>query len=149
MMARRIDGASKSWFKGLDRDTDTTRLANDIARASRSLSQHVVRLQSDLVSFVSNLEKMEVKRKKQSTTRRILGWLKHLFNVLASIFEIGSFIAPFLYSVGLGAGLGVSIASRLCRAAAELCDRAAGTSLRMHRKHRSGLMSDRRFHFLT
>ena len=131
MMARRIDGASKSWFKGLECDTNTTRLANDIAMASRSLSQNVVKLQSDLASFVSDLEKIEAK-KKQSTARRILGWLKHLFNALAGIFALGSFIAPFLHSVAPGVGLVLPVASTLWKAAAEFCGMAAGTFLRFH-----------------
>ena len=131
MMARRIDGASKSWFKGLDCDTDTTRLANDIARASRSLSQHVVKLQNDLASFVSDLEKIEVK-KKQSTARRILGWLKHLFNALGNIFAFGLFIAPFLHSVAPGVGLVLPVASALWKAAAEFCRMGAGTFLKHH-----------------
>ena len=131
MMARRIDGASKSWFKGLDCDTDTTRLANDIAKASRSLSQNVVKLQSDLALFVSDLEKMDVK-KRQLTVRRILGWLKHLFNALAGVFALGSFIAPFLHSAAPGLGLVLPAASILSRAAAKFCGMAAGTFLRMH-----------------
>ena len=131
MMARRIDGASKSWFKGLDCDTDTTRLANDIARASRSLSQNVVKLQNDLASFVSDLEKIGVK-KEQSTARRIFGWLKHLFNALWGIFALGSVIAPFLHSVAPGVGLVLPVTSALCKAAAEFCRIAAGMFLRMH-----------------
>ena len=130
-MARRIDGASKSWFKGLDCDTDTTKLANDIARASRSLSQNVVELQNDLASFVSDMEKIEVK-KEQSIARRIFGWLKHLFNTVGNIFALGSFIAPFLHSVAPGVGMGLSVGSALCKAAAEFCERAAGTFHRMH-----------------
>jgi len=124
MMARRIDGASKSWFKGLDCDTDTTKLATDIAKASRSLSQNVVRLQSDLALFVSDLEKMDVK-KRQSIVRRILGWLKHLFNALAGVFALGSFIAPFLHSVAPGVGLVLPAASVLSMAAAKFSGMAA------------------------
>ena len=131
MMALRIDSASKSWFKGLVSDTDTTRLADDIARASRSLSQHVVELQSNLASFVSDLEKMEVK-KKQSIGRRILGWLKHMFNALAGVFALGSFIAPLLHSVAPGVGFVLPAASVLWKAAAEFCGMAAGTFLRMY-----------------
>ncbi|KAI0301246.1 hypothetical protein BC826DRAFT_966269 [Russula brevipes] len=103
LMARRIDGASKSWLKGLKYGSDTTRLANDIGKASRSLSQHVAQMQHNLGSFVSALENVEVRRKKTSTTaRRILGWLKYLFNALAGIFALGSFISPFLHSAGPG-----------------------------------------------
>jgi len=131
MMERRIKSASKSRFKGLDRDTDTTRLANDIAKASRSLSQNVVKLQSDLASFVSDLEKMDVKRR-QSIVRRILGWLKHLFNALAGVSALGSAIAPFLPSAAQGVGLVLPVASVLWKAAAKICEMAAGTLPRMH-----------------
>ena len=114
-MARRIDGASKFklWFKGLDYDPDTTRLANDIARASRSLSQNVVKLQGDLRSFVNDLEKKG--KKKRSTTRRIFGWLKILFNALGVICAI---VAPI---AAPGVSQVFQLASALWTAAAELC----------------------------
>ena len=70
--AQRIDNASKSWLKGLKYGSDTTRLANDISQASRSLSKHVTQMQGNLRSFVSTLEKMEV-GKKTSAARRVLG----------------------------------------------------------------------------
>ncbi|KAH9160489.1 hypothetical protein EDB89DRAFT_2235757 [Lactarius sanguifluus] len=47
---------------------------------------------------------MEV-QKKSSTARRILGWLKYLFNALASIFALGSFVSPFLHFVTPGLSL--------------------------------------------
>ena len=128
MMARRIDDASKSWFKGLGCDPDSARLAKDITRASRSLSESVMRLQTDLASFVSDLEKMDVKEKKL-IVRQMLGWLKILLNALSKIFALGSFIAPFLQSVASGMGLVLPVGSILCKAAAELCGIAAGTFL--------------------
>ncbi|KAH9974266.1 hypothetical protein BGW80DRAFT_1458343 [Lactifluus volemus] len=118
--AQRIDNASKSWLKGLKYGTDTTRLANDISQASRSLSKHVTQMQGNLRSFVSALEKMEV-GKKTSTARRILGWLKYLFNALASIFALGSIVSPFLHSVGPGASTIACAASALWKAAAAFC----------------------------
>lgn len=90
-MARRIDDASKSWHKGLKSGSDATRLAIDINIASCLLSYHVKQMQDHLRSFVVALEEIEVKKKK-SMAQRILGWLKHVFNVLASIFALGSFI---------------------------------------------------------
>ena len=128
-MAWQIDGASQSRTRALEYSTDTRRLANVIATASRSLSQNVVRMKSDLDLFVSYLEKMQVKE--QWTAHRILGWLKLLFNALAGIFALGSFIAPFLRPVTPGVDLIAPAASTLCIAAAKLCEIAAGTSLRM------------------
>ena len=129
-MAWQIDGASKSGPKGLDYGTDTRRFADVIATASRSLSQNVVKMKSDLDSFVSYLEKMQVKKEK-SMAHRILGWLKLLFNALAGIFALGSFIAPFLNPVTPGVDLIAPAASALSIAAAELCEIVAGTSLGM------------------
>jgi hypothetical protein len=128
LMARRIDGASKSWLKGLKYGSDTTRLANDINKASRLLSLHVTQMQADLVSFVSALEKMEVRRKK-STPQRILGWLKYLFNALASIFALGTFISPFMHSAVPGVSTISPAASTLWKAAAAFCGAASGASL--------------------
>ncbi|KAH9077658.1 hypothetical protein EDB83DRAFT_2514368 [Lactarius deliciosus] len=119
LMAQRIDDASRSWRKGLKYGQDTTRLANDINQASRLLSQHVEHMQGNLELFVSALEKMEVE-KTSSKARRILGWLKHLFNALASIFDISSFVlpGPFLRPVA-------HAASTLSRAAAAFCGQAS------------------------
>jgi hypothetical protein len=125
-MARRIDGASKSWLKGLRYGTDTTKLANDLVRASRSLSTHIAQMKSDLAAFVSALEKTEV-RKKPSMAKRILGWLKDLFNALARIFALGSFVSPFLHSVAPGVGVIAPAASTLWKAAAAFCGAASGT----------------------
>jgi hypothetical protein len=124
-MAQRIDDASRSWLKGLKYGQDTTRLANDINKASRALSEHVTHMQGNLRSFVSTLEKMEV-RKKSSAARRILGWLKYLFNALASIFALGSFVSPFLHSVAPGLSMVAPAASTLWKAAAAFCGTASG-----------------------
>ena len=129
-MAWQIDGASQSRPKGLDYGTDMRKLANVIATASRSLSQNVVKMKSDLDLLVSYLERMQVK-KEQSWAHRILGWLKLLFNALAGIFALGSFIAPFLRPITPGVDLIAPAVSTLCIAAAKLCEIAAGTSLRM------------------
>jgi hypothetical protein len=123
--AQRIDDASRSWLKGLKYGQDTTRLANDINKASCALSEHVAHMQGNLNTFVSALEKMEV-RKKSSWARRILGWLKHLFNALASIFMLGSFVSPFLHSVAPGISMIAPAASTLWKAAAAFCGAASG-----------------------
>jgi hypothetical protein len=141
LMAQQIGGGTKSGPKGPDCSTDTRRLANIIATASRSLSQNVVKMKGDLDSFVSYLEKMQVK-KEQSMVQRVLGWLKLLFNALAGIFALGSFIAPFLHPVAPGVDLIAPAASALSMAAAELCEMAAGTSLGM--SVRTNKRSDRR-----
>ena len=131
LMAWQIDGASKSSPKVLDCGTDTRRLATVIAAASSSLSQSVVEMMSDLDSFVSYLEKMQVKMEQQSTAHWILGWLKLFFNVLAGILALGSFINPSLHPVASGVRVIAPAASALCMAAAKLCEKAAGTSHRM------------------
>ncbi|KAH8981943.1 hypothetical protein EDB86DRAFT_392203 [Lactarius hatsudake] len=123
-MAQRIDDASRSWRKGLKYGQDTTRLANDINKASRLLSQHVEHMQGNLELFVSALEKMEVE-KTSSKARRILGWLKHLFNALAGIFALGSFVLPFLDPVAPGLSLIAPVVSTLSRAAAAFCEQAS------------------------
>ncbi|KAH9034913.1 hypothetical protein EDB84DRAFT_49182 [Lactarius hengduanensis] len=121
-MAQRIDDASRSWLKGRKYGQD---LSNDINKASRALFQHVAHMQGNLKLFVSALEKMEV-QKKSSTARRILGWLKYLFNALASIFALGSFVSPFLHSVAPGLSLIAPAASTLWKAAAAFCGQASG-----------------------
>jgi len=126
-MAWQIEGASQSRPTGLDYGTDTRKLANVIATASRSLSQNIVKMKSDLDLFVSYLERMQVK-KEQSTAHRILGWLKLLFNALAGIFALGSSIAPVLRPVAPGVDFIAPAASVLCVAAAKLCEIATGTS---------------------
>ena len=129
-MAQQIDSATKSEPKGPDCSTDTRKLADVIATASRSLSRNVVDMKGDLDSFVSYLEKMQVEKEK-SMVCRILGWLKLFFNALAAIFTLGSFIAPFLNPVAPGVDLIAPAASALSIAAAELCKMASGTSLGM------------------
>ena len=130
-MAWQIDGASMSSPKGLDCGTDTKRLANMIAAASRSLSHNVVKMMSDLDSFVSYVEKMQVKMEQQSTAHWILGWLKLFFNVLAGVLGIGLFVVPFPHPVASGVRVIAPAASTLCLAAAKLCEKAAGTPHRI------------------
>jgi prophage DNA circulation protein len=125
-MARRIDDASRLWLKGLKYGQDTTKIANDINKASRALSQHVTQMHENLKSFVSALEKMEVRKKSSIMARRILGWLKLLFNALASLFALGSSLSPFLSSVVPGISLIAPAASTLWNAVAAFCGEASG-----------------------
>jgi len=124
LMAREIDGATKSGPKALDCGMDTKGLANYISAASRSLSQNIAKMNSDLESFVSYLKKMQVKEEKKSMARRILGWLKLFFKALAGIFALGTCIAPLLKTVAPGVDLIAPAASALSLAAAELCQMA-------------------------
>jgi hypothetical protein len=82
----RIDDASKSQYN-LEYDySETTRLANDISEASRSLSINVRKMNENLNSFVSVLEDVQVTAKEEpSLAEKILGWLKYLFKVIARI----------------------------------------------------------------
>jgi hypothetical protein len=57
-MAQRIDDMSGPQHNFEYDDSETTRLANDIRRASRSLSIHVTKMKDNLGSFVSVLEKV-------------------------------------------------------------------------------------------
>ncbi|KAI0267425.1 hypothetical protein BC834DRAFT_842626 [Gloeopeniophorella convolvens] len=124
LMAQRIDDANKSWLKSLKYGAETTRLANDINRAARALSQHVAQMQATLAAFVGALEQLDVRRKK-STARRVLGWLKHLFAALAGIFALGSFFSPFLHSVTPGISMVGPAVSTLWKAAASFCGTAS------------------------
>jgi hypothetical protein len=92
-MAQRIDDASKSRYKLKCDGSETTRLANDISEASRSLSIYVTNMKDNLDKFVSVLENVQVTVKKgRSLTERILGWLKSLFKAIVRIFA--TFCAP-------------------------------------------------------
>jgi hypothetical protein len=86
LMAQRIDDASKSQYNLKYDDSETTRLANDISEASRSLSINVSEMMHNLDSFVSALEEVQVAVKKEPLlAEQILGWLKYLFKAIASI----------------------------------------------------------------
>jgi hypothetical protein len=78
LMAQRIDDASESQYNSRYDDSETTRIANDISEASRSLSINVTDMMNNLDSFVSVLEEVQVTVKKEpSLVERILGWLKY------------------------------------------------------------------------
>ena len=133
LMAGRINSASKSWIKGFKCDeSETTRLANDINRASLDLSLYVTRMKENLNSFVSTLENIEVSARKERQTLAgwILGWLKSLFKALARIFvSLGTFISPFLRSVAPGT-CGIAPAeSTLGKGAVAFCGAGSGAFL--------------------
>jgi hypothetical protein len=91
-MAQRIDDASKSQYNLRYDYSETTRLANDISEASRSLSINVTKMKDNLSSFVSILEQVQVTVKKESLVesvknilRWIWGWLKSMFKAIAMV----------------------------------------------------------------
>ncbi len=55
-----------------------------------------------------------------------------MFNALASIFALGSFLSPFLHSVAPGVSMIAPAASALWKAAAAFCGEASGMSLFRH-----------------
>jgi hypothetical protein len=82
----RIDDASESQYTLKYDYSETTRLANDISGASRSLSINVRKMNDNLNSFVSVLEDVQVTAKEEpSLAEKILGWLKYLFKAIARI----------------------------------------------------------------
>jgi hypothetical protein len=98
-MARRMDDASNSQLRALNRDElGTTTLADDINKASQELLLYVTRMKDNLSSFVSDLEKIEFtgtvgKEQTVTVAEWIWGWLKSLFIVIAWIFAMpGTFI---------------------------------------------------------
>ena len=97
LMARRMEDASKSRLRALNRDElGTTTLADDINKASQELLLYVTRMKDNLSSFVSDLEKIEITVGKEQTftvAEWIWGWLKSLFIMIAWIFATpGTFI---------------------------------------------------------
>ena len=123
LMAQRMDDMSSSQFMGLNYDdSETTRLANDISQASRELSLYVTRMNDNLNSFVSTVEKIQETRKEQTLVEWILEWLKSLFKALARIFvTFGPIITPFLHSIAPNASWVEPAASTLYVAARTFC----------------------------
>jgi hypothetical protein len=131
-MAQQIDYTFKSQWN--DNDTsksrynlkydvsETTRIANDIREASRSLSVNVTDMTFNLDSFVSALEEVQVAVKEQSLAEKFLGWLKYLLKAVVSIVAaVCSPIATLLSRVGPKSRYLTSAVSTLRRAAAEFC----------------------------
>jgi hypothetical protein len=85
-MAQWIDDASESQYNLRYDGSETTRIANDISEASRSLSINVTDMMNNLDSFVSVLKEAQVAVKKElSLAEQILGWLKYLFKAITRI----------------------------------------------------------------
>jgi hypothetical protein len=84
-MAQRIDDASKSQYT-VNAGPEATNLAKDISETSGFLSTNVERMTRDLRSFVSTLEKIQVKVEKKRLAEQILRWLKLLFKAIAKVF---------------------------------------------------------------
>jgi hypothetical protein len=132
LMAQRIDDASKSQYNLKYDESETTRLANDISEASRSLSIYVTKMKDNLNSLVSVLEKVQVTVKKErSLAERILRWLKSLFKSIARIFA--TFCPPIsaflLHSAEPKAQKTASAVSTLGKAAATFCAADSGAFL--------------------
>lgn len=78
-MARRLDDASKSPYNLKYNGPETTKVAKDIDRASRSLLTNVTQMMTELDLFVSALEKVQVTvEREQPPAEDILRWLKFL-----------------------------------------------------------------------
>src|ERR1700755_3424088 len=74
LMAQRIDDASRSQYNLKYDYSETTRLANDISEASRSLSINVRKMNDNLNSLVSVLEDVQVTVKEEpSLAEKVLG----------------------------------------------------------------------------
>ena len=131
LMAQRMDDMSNSQCMGLNYDdSETTRLANDISQASRELSLYVTRMNDNLISFVSTLEKIQETRKEQKLVEWILEWLKSLFKALARIFvTFGPVITPFLHSIAPNASWVEPAASTFYVAARTFCIATSGAFL--------------------
>jgi hypothetical protein len=128
LMSGRIDSASKSWIKGLKCDeSETTKLADDINRASLNLSLYVTRMKDNLNSFVSTLDNIEVsaRKERQTLVGWVLGWLKSLFKTLARIFvSLGTFISVAPGTCGIA-----PVDSTLGKGAVAFCGAASGAFL--------------------
>jgi len=120
------DDASKSRYNFKYDVSETTRIANDIRAASRSLSVNVTNMTYSLESFVSALEDVQVAVKERSLAEKLLGWLKYLLKALlravASIVAaVCSPIATLLSRVEPNPQYLASAVSTLRKAAAEFC----------------------------
>ena len=121
-MAQRIDNASKSQYNLKYDDSETTRIALNIEKASRSLSIFVSRMKDNLKSFVSALEEVQVAVKEQSLAEKFLGWLKYLLKVIVSIVAaVCSPVSSLLSRVEPNPQYLASAVSTLGRAATEFC----------------------------
>ena len=121
-MAQQIDDASKSQHKFKYDVSQTTRIANDINSASRSLSFNVSQMKDNLKSFVSALEEVHVAVKEQSLAEKLLGWLKYLLKAIIRIVAaVCSPIPALLSRVEPNPQYLTSAVSTLGKAVAEFC----------------------------
>ena len=91
LMARRIEEACESQYNMKHDDSETTRLAKSISKASGSLSITVTSMKDGVDLFISALRNVQVGMKNErSQTERILRWLKSLFKVIAIILDTAS-----------------------------------------------------------
>ncbi|KAI0261191.1 hypothetical protein BGY98DRAFT_1104501 [Russula aff. rugulosa BPL654] len=86
LMAQRIDDASKSQYNLKYDGPETTKLAKDINKASRSLSTNVTQMTMTLTHSFRSREGTGHGGKGRSLAERILRWLKTLFKAIAKIF---------------------------------------------------------------
>jgi hypothetical protein len=132
LMAQRIDDASKSQYNLKYDYSETTRLADDISEASRSLSINVREMKDNLSSFVSVLEDVQVAVKKEpSLAEKILGWLKYLFKAIARILATvcPPISALLLHSAEPKVQKSAFVVSTLGEAAATFCTADPGAFL--------------------
>jgi hypothetical protein len=116
------DDASKAQHNFKYDVSETTRIANDIRGASRSLSMNVTNMTYSLDSFVSALEEVQVAVKERSLAEKFLGWLKYLLKAVVSIVAaVCSPIATLLSRVEPKPQYLTSAISTLRKAAAEFC----------------------------
>ncbi|KAI0273901.1 hypothetical protein BGY98DRAFT_109186 [Russula aff. rugulosa BPL654] len=121
LMAQRIDNASKSQCNLKYDDSETTRIANDIREASRSLSKNVTDMAYDLNLFMSALEEVQVPVKERSLADKLREWLKYFLRVIVSIVTaVCSPISTHLSRIGSPQYL-TSAVSTLGKTVAEFC----------------------------
>jgi hypothetical protein len=123
LMARRIDDASKSQNDLKYGGPETTKLAKEISKASRSLSTNVTQMTNDLNLFVSALENIQIAVKTERLLAEdILRWLNSLLKAVASILAIGyPSISPLPPSAGSTKQQSAFPTSALREAAAKFC----------------------------
>jgi hypothetical protein len=120
-MAQRIDNASKSQCNLKYDDSETTRIANDIREASRSLLKNVTDMAYDLNLFMSALEEVQVPVKERSLADKLRDWLKYFLRVIVSIVTaVCSPISTHLSRIESPQYL-TSAVSTLGKAVAEFC----------------------------
>jgi hypothetical protein len=112
LMAERIDDASRPQSSLNYDSSETTRLADNISTSASSLSEYVERMKDDLESFVSDLEDVQftlkkelspqVTAKKESWLAKILGWLKSLFDGIASLLRLASCVPISVFHSSAG-----------------------------------------------